>query len=75
MPPNIDLTKCDGCAGREYQRCVEHCPIDVFLGSKLGQPPVISFPDECFHDNACVHDCPKKAIKLRIPLQMSVVYK
>ena len=75
MPPIIDPEKCDGCAGRKYQICVEHCVTDVFLGSKQGQLPVITFPEECFYENACVLDCPKNAIKLRIPLQMSVVYK
>lgn len=75
MPPIIDKNKCNGCAGRKYQVCVEHCVCDVFFGSKQGQPPVVRFPDECFHDNACVLDCPMKAIKLRIPLQMSVIYK
>jgi adenylylsulfate reductase subunit B len=75
MPPIIDTNKCDGCANRDYQICVEHCPTDVFLGSKQGQPPMVNFPNECFYENACVFDCPKKAIELRIPLQMTVVYK
>jgi adenylylsulfate reductase subunit B len=75
MPPIIDKTKCDGCVGREYQICREHCVTDVFLGSQQGKQPIVAYPDECFHENACVLDCPKQAIKLRIPLPMSVVYK
>lgn len=75
MPPIIDTNKCNGCKGREYQICVEHCVTDVFLGSKQGEPPVIAYPDECFYENACVRDCPMQAIKLRIPLPMTVVYK
>ena len=75
MPPIIDKTKCDGCASRDYQLCVEHCPTDVFLGSKKGQPPNVAYPKECFYENACVLDCPKQAITLRIPLPMTVVYK
>ena len=75
MPPVIDKDKCDGCANRDYQICVEVCPYDVFLGSKKGQTPVVTYPDECWHENACVLECPMKAIKLRIPLQMTIINK
>jgi adenylylsulfate reductase, subunit B len=75
MPPIIDPNKCNGCKGAKYQICVEHCITDVFLGSKQGSIPVVKYPDECFHDNACVLNCPMKAIELRIPLPMTVVYK
>lgn len=75
MPPVINLNKCTGCKGKEYQICVEHCVTDVFLGSEQGKPPIIKYPDECFHENACVLDCPVQAITLRIPLEMTVVYK
>jgi adenylylsulfate reductase subunit B len=70
MPPIIDKNLCDGCG-----KCTDICPTDVFYGSKKGQVPVVAYPDECWHENACVMDCPKKAIKLRIPLPMTVIYK
>jgi adenylylsulfate reductase subunit B len=70
MPPIIDKGKCNGCG-----KCVEICPADVFFGSKKGKMPIISYPDECWHENACVLDCPEGAIKLRIPLMMTVIHK
>ena len=70
MPPIIDKDNCNGCG-----KCVEICPADVFFGSKEGEIPIISYPEECWHENACVLDCPKGAIKLRIPLTMTVIYK
>ena len=71
MPPIINKQLCDGCG-----KCVEICPTDVFYGSKKGEIPVVAYPDECWHENACVQDCPiAGAIKLRIPLPMMLVYR
>ena len=75
MPPVIDKNKCDTCKGKEYQICVEHCITDVFKGSKPGEIPVVSLPEECMYENACVIDCPHQAITLRIPLTMYVPFK
>jgi adenylylsulfate reductase subunit B len=70
MPPIIDKELCNACG-----KCVDICPADVFFGSDNGDIPIVSYPDECWHENACVQDCPMGAIKLRIPLQMTVVHK
>jgi len=71
MPPIINGNLCSGCG-----KCVEVCPTDVFFGTKKKQTPAVTYPDECWHGNACVLDCPiKGAIKLRIPLTMMVIYK
>ena len=71
MPPIINKRKCIACGV-----CVNVCPQDVFFGSRKKQTPVVSYPEECWHCNACVVDCPVKgAIKLRIPLPMQIVYK
>ena len=71
MPPIINKRKCIACGV-----CVNVCPQDVFFGSQKKQTPVVSYPEECWHCNACVVDCPVKgAIKLRIPLPMQIVYK
>ncbi len=71
MPPIINERKCITCG-----MCVKICPQDVFFGSQKKQIPVVSYPEECWHCNACVVDCPVEgAIKLRIPLPMQIVYK
>lgn len=71
MPPIIDPKVCKRCG-----KCVEVCPMDVFYSSKKEEVPVVMYPNECWHENACVQDCPVKgAIKLRLPLQLTVVFK
>lgn len=71
MPPIIDKMKCSGCGV-----CVDVCSSDVFFGSKEGEPPNISYPEECWHCNACVLDCPVNgAVTLRIPLPANLLYK
>ena len=71
MPPIINEDKCTACG-----ICANGCPQDVFFGSKNKEIPVVSYPEECWHCNACVLDCPAEgAISLRIPLPMLIVYK
>jgi NAD-dependent dihydropyrimidine dehydrogenase PreA subunit len=70
MPPVIKQSTCTACG-----ICVDICPTDVFFGSKEGEIPLVAYPNQCFHDSACVIDCPEGAIKLRIPLTMMLIYK
>ncbi|MFC1946197.1 ferredoxin family protein [Chloroflexota bacterium] len=70
MPPVINKETCNGCG-----KCVDICPADVFWGSTKGELPIVAYPNECWHEGSCVTDCPVKAVKLRIPLPMMVVYK
>ena len=70
MPPIIDKNKCTNCG-----ICVDICSQDVFYGSREGDIPVISYPEECWHCSACVIDCPAEAIRLRIPLPMTILYR
>ena len=71
MPPVLEKDKCTACG-----ICAEVCPQDVFWGSTKKQVPQISYPEECWHCNACVLDCPTPgAIRLRIPFPMLVCYK
>ncbi|MFC1910782.1 ferredoxin family protein [Chloroflexota bacterium] len=71
MPPEIDDKKCNACGV-----CATVCPQDVFWGSGKKQVPVISYPEECWHCNACVLDCPVEgAITLTLPLPMFICYK
>ena len=68
MPPVIDKDKCIKC-----RKCTDICPIDIFETDTDGFP-VIRYPFECWHCNACAIDCEKEAITLRIPLPASLLY-
>ena len=71
MPPIIDEQNCSGCG-----TCVDVCPMDVFFGSEGKEIPIVSYPEECWHCNSCVLECPVEgAITLRIPLPAMVLYK
>ncbi|MCD7917987.1 MAG: ferredoxin family protein [Clostridiales bacterium] len=70
MPPIIHKEKCVGC-----MNCAKICPMDCFGVQKKGsRVPEIRFPDECWHCNACVLECPAKAITLRVPLPSMMVF-
>lgn len=69
MPPIIDRKKCAKCG-----LCAQICGMDVYGPYKKGTVPDVVYGDECWHCNACVLDCPEKAIRLRLPLQMSLLY-
>jgi len=71
MPPVLNRDICEGCGN-----CVDICQSDVFFGSKKGEVPSVSYPEECWHCNACVFECPVEgAIRLRIPLPMTILHK
>ena len=70
MPPIIDEEKCNSCG-----ICVDVCNFDVYFGSKEKEIPSVTYPEECWHCNACVLDCPAEAIRLRIPLPVMLCYK
>ncbi|UCC16590.1 MAG: ferredoxin family protein [Dehalococcoidales bacterium] len=64
--------QCTGC-----NRCVEVCPIDVYIPNKeKGKPPVILHPDECWYCGTCVNECPVSgAVKFNWPLQQRGYWK
>ncbi len=71
MPPIIDANKCNRCG-----ICANICPEDVFFGSKPGEVPIVTYPDECTYFNCCVHECPVEgAIRIRVPLPMMLLCK
>ena len=70
MPPVIDKDKCNACG-----ICVDICEGDVFYGSKQGETPTVTYPEECWHEASCVLVCPTEAIRLRTPLPMMISYK
>ena len=69
MPPVIHANLCKKCC-----RCAEACQSDVFYGSIPGTMPAVTYPDECWHCNACVLDCPARAVELRLPLNYMVLH-
>jgi adenylylsulfate reductase subunit B len=71
MPPVIDSDHCSHCG-----QCADICSEDVFFAPEKKKTPVVAYPEECWHCNACVLACPVEgAIRLRIPLPMMVCYK
>jgi adenylylsulfate reductase subunit B len=68
MPPIISRTKCKACG-----ICADICPTNVFE-MKKERAPMIKYPEECWHCNSCVLDCPESAITLRIPLPAMMLH-
>ncbi|MBI4263535.1 MAG: ferredoxin family protein [Acidobacteria bacterium] len=72
MPPVINEATCTGCG-----ICAHICPTDVFNRGPRGAIPLVRYPDECWHCNACLIDCPELqfgAIELRIPLPLMLLH-
>ncbi len=71
MPPVINLEKCERCGN-----CADVCSEDVYFGTTTKELPIVSYPEECSHCNACVEECPVEgAISIRIPLPMMLLYR
>jgi len=71
MPVKIDPKTCVGC-----NKCVETCPIDVFIPNpQKGAPPIILHADECWYCGCCANDCPTKAMKFNWALPMKPRWK
>lgn len=70
MPPIIDRNKCIGCG-----TCADICNSHIFVHDRArDKVPQVKFPEECWHCDSCVIDCPKQAITLRIPLSYSLLH-
>jgi len=64
MSVEIDREKCDGCGV-----CVEICPLDALRLDEDGKAYVKY--DECWYCGSCELECPRKAVKLRLPYLIS----
>lgn len=68
MPPIINEDLCTRCG-----MCAAICPMHLFKHEK-GQVPVVAYPEECWHCNACVLDCPARAVSLSVPLPCMLLH-
>ena len=69
MPPVINEKVCIGCG-----KCADICPMSIFTFDKETKMTQVTYPNERWHCNACVLDCPSKAIRLRIPLNYMLLH-
>lgn len=70
MPPIIDPEKCIRCG-----TCADICNSHIlYFNVKTKAVPEVRYPEECWHCDSCVLDCPADAIRLRIPLPYSLQY-
>ena len=70
MPPVIDQNRCVGCG-----TCADICNSDIFIFDRsVDRTPRVRYPDECWHCNSCVTDCPQQAITLRLPLSFMLLH-
>lgn len=70
MPPVIKKELCVGCG-----TCADICPTNVLRHApKEDRVPEVRFPEECWHCNSCVLDCPEQAVSLRIPLPQMLLH-
>lgn len=67
----VNETKCTGCEGLEYPKCVNCCPGDLMA---LGEDKKSYIRDEkdCWDCMACVKECPHSAITTRLPYQIAL---
>jgi len=69
MPPKINVDLCSKCG-----ICADICPLHVFSQKEKKTVPIVAYGEECWHCNACVLDCPSKALSLRIPLNYQLLH-
>jgi len=71
-PVLFDPDICNGC-----NRCVDICPMEVFIPNpEKGKPPIILYPEECWYGGCCVEECPRQgAITFNSPLMQRVRWR
>jgi NADPH-dependent glutamate synthase beta subunit-like oxidoreductase/formylmethanofuran dehydrogenase subunit B len=59
----------ESCSGAKHTNCVDVCPVDAF---REGADMLYIDPDECIDCNACLTECPERAIypESRVPAGM-----
>ena len=66
----IDTHKCNGCKNCDVPKCVDICPGDVlFLNMNSKAEPYDA--SECWDCFACVKECSRSALSIRLPFQIN----
>ena len=55
----IDLDMCSSC-----KTCVKACFVDVIRWDDGEEEPIVAYPEDCVHCNACELACPDKCIEV-----------
>jgi adenylylsulfate reductase subunit B len=69
MSVRIDYRLCNGCPGRAEGCCEEICPGDLFYREK--GKAVLREPADCWDCCSCVKACPRAALSIELPFQIS----
>ena len=69
MSVRLDVDMCNGCPKRQEGCCEEICPGDLFY-RKDGKA-VLREPSDCWDCFACVKACPRSALSVELPFQIS----
>ncbi len=69
MTVRIDRNLCHGCPGRPEGCCEEICPGDLYI-KKNGKAHMRDAAD-CWDCFACVKVCPRSALSIELPFQIS----
>jgi adenylylsulfate reductase subunit B len=69
MSVHIDIDVCNGCPKRSEGFCEEICPGDLFY--REDSKAVLREPSDCWDCFACVKVCPRSALSVELPFQIS----
>ncbi len=69
MTVHINTRLCNGCGSRAEGCCEEMCPGDLFY-RKNGKA-CLREPSDCWDCFACVKVCPRAALSIELPFQIS----
>lgn len=71
MTVSVDRHLCNGCPGRAEGCCEEICPGDLFY--REDGRACLREPSDCWDCFACVKACPRAALSVELPFQISEV--
>jgi len=69
MTVRIDLERCNGCDKRSEGFCEEICPGDLFY--RDAGKARLREPSDCWDCFSCVKACPREALCIELPFQIS----